>query len=70
MTNDRMRTRRSSWMGCIGLAVAREHRSGHAYSLEEFGLEADVIRSELSDLFDRYAWDADAAPASAREGGA
>jgi hypothetical protein len=49
---------------------AREHRSGHTYSLEEFGLEADAIRSELSDLFDRYAWDADAAPASAREGGA
>jgi hypothetical protein len=36
---------------------AREHKSDHRYSLEEFGLEADAIRSELSELFDRFGWD-------------
>jgi hypothetical protein len=36
---------------------ARGHVSGHAYSLAEFGLDADAIRSELADLFDRYGWD-------------
>jgi hypothetical protein len=43
---------------------ARKHKSGHTYSLEEFGLEADEIRSELASLFDRFQWDADEAPAS------
>jgi len=37
---------------------ARTHVSGHAYSLEEFGLEAGVIRERLADLFERYQWDA------------
>ncbi len=46
---------------------AREHRSAHAYSLAEFGLEADAIRSGLAPLFERYGWDADAPAAS--EGG-
>jgi hypothetical protein len=36
---------------------AKRHVSGHAYSLEEFGLEADEIRARLGDLFDRYGWD-------------
>jgi hypothetical protein len=39
---------------------ARQHRSGHAYSLEKFGLEADAIRTRLSDLFERYDWDEEA----------
>lgn len=39
---------------------AREHRSGHRYSLEEFGLEADAIRTGLAELFERYGWDEDA----------
>jgi hypothetical protein len=36
---------------------ARSHRSVHAYSLEEFGLEAGEIRRRLSALFERYGWD-------------
>jgi hypothetical protein len=36
---------------------AREHRSRHQYSLEEFGLEKDAIRRELASLFDRFQWD-------------
>jgi len=36
---------------------ASEHTSSHRYSLEEFGLQADAIRSELSELFDRFGWD-------------
>jgi hypothetical protein len=36
---------------------ARQHRSTHAYSLAEFGLEADAIRTRLSELFERYGWD-------------
>ncbi len=35
----------------------RKHRSGHSYSLEEFGLEADEIRTRLASLFDEYGWD-------------
>jgi hypothetical protein len=42
----------------------RERQPGarHSYSLEEFGLEADGIRTRLADLFDRFQWDADARP--------
>jgi hypothetical protein len=36
---------------------ARRHVSGHAYSLEEFGLDPDAIRTRLADLYDRYDWD-------------
>jgi len=43
---------------------ARAHRSGHSYSLAEFGLEADAIRTGLAELFERYHWDEDAAEAS------
>ena len=39
---------------------AREHKSGHRYSLEEFGLKAEAIRSELAELFDRFGWEEDA----------
>jgi len=46
---------------------ARGHVSAHRYSLEEFGLEADAIRTALADLFAQYPWDG-AEPLSAREG--
>jgi hypothetical protein len=36
---------------------ARGHKSGHSYSLAEFGLEADAIRTQLADLFERFRWD-------------
>jgi hypothetical protein len=39
----------------------REYKSGHAYSLEEFGLEADEIRTRLAPLFDRFGWESDRA---------
>ncbi len=43
------------------------HRSGHTYSLEEFGLEADEIHRRLADLFERFGWDETAAgPENAR----
>ena len=48
----------------------RERRAGkrHEYSLEEFGLEGDVIRERLGDLFERFGWDEDTpAPASSAE---
>jgi len=37
----------------------REHRTTHRYSLEEFGLEADEIRTRLAPLFEEFGWDAD-----------
>jgi hypothetical protein len=37
----------------------RELRARHTYSLAEFGLEGEVIREELGDLFERFQWDAD-----------
>ena len=37
----------------------REHKTSHSYSLEEFGLEGDVIREQLGDLFERFGWEAD-----------
>jgi hypothetical protein len=40
---------------------ARQHETGHRYSLEEFGLEAGEIRRRLADLFERYGWE-DTAP--------
>jgi hypothetical protein len=33
------------------------HETAHRYSLEEFGLRADEIRTELADLFEAYGWD-------------
>ena len=41
---------------------ARKHKTGHRYSLEEFGLEADAIHSELAELFDRFGWDHEGPP--------
>jgi len=38
---------------------AREYRSGHTYSLQEFGLGADDIRTQLAPLFDRFGWESD-----------
>ena len=38
----------------------RSHRSGHEYSLDEFGLDADEIRTRLAPLFERFGWDDDA----------
>jgi hypothetical protein len=43
---------------------ARKHETAHAYSLEEFGLRGDEIRTQLAELFERYRWD-DAAPRKA-----
>jgi hypothetical protein len=37
----------------------REYKSGHAYSLEEFGLAPDEIRTRLAPLFDRFDWESD-----------
>ena len=43
-------------------ARERKHKGGHSYSLEEFGLEGDLIRENLGDLFERFRWDAPGAP--------
>ena len=50
------------------------HHTRHSYGLEEFGLRAEEIRSRLSELFERHAWDAEgdseeAAPAEASRAG-
>jgi omega-hydroxy-beta-dihydromenaquinone-9 sulfotransferase len=37
-------------------ARARTHKSGHRYSLAEFGLDKDAIEQELAELFARYHW--------------
>jgi hypothetical protein len=39
----------------------RRHQRRHSYSLQEFGLEGDVIRQQLGDLFERFQWEADGA---------
>jgi hypothetical protein len=48
---------------------ASTHVSRHAYSLEEFGLEADAIRTRLADLFDRYGWTDEPVGAATTAGG-
>jgi hypothetical protein len=35
------------------------HKTSHSYSLAEFGLEGDVIRDELGDLFEYFGWDSE-----------
>jgi hypothetical protein len=45
---------------------ARKHESAHEYSLEEFGLSSDEIRTELAELFERFGWDDASAPPAAR----
>lgn len=42
------------------------HESTHTYSLDEFGLDSDRIRSDLDKLFQRFGWDATGEPAHAR----
>jgi len=42
---------------------ASSHRTEHVYSLGEFGIERDEIRSRLADLFERYRWDEETASA-------
>jgi omega-hydroxy-beta-dihydromenaquinone-9 sulfotransferase len=37
----------------------REYTSGHTYSLEEFGLHTDEIRTHLAPLFERFGWETD-----------
>ncbi|MFP6626307.1 MAG: sulfotransferase [Deltaproteobacteria bacterium] len=44
-----------------------KHTTRHHYSLEEFGLEGDVIRENLAALFERFGWDADDRPEAGRE---
>jgi hypothetical protein len=39
----------------------QKHKTRHSYSLEEFGLEGDVIREELGELFERFQWDGETA---------
>jgi hypothetical protein len=48
---------------------ARRHESGHSYSLAEFGLEANEIRTQLADLFERFRWD-EGADETSDQGGA
>jgi hypothetical protein len=43
-------------------ARARRHESGHRYSLEEFGLDKDLIERELAELFERYRWNEERTP--------
>lgn len=38
----------------------RKHNAKHEYSLEQFGLEADEIRTRLDVLFDRFGWEDEA----------
>jgi len=38
---------------------AGEHKTRHRYSLEEFGLDADLIQARLGDLFERFQWEVD-----------
>ncbi|WP_231743506.1 sulfotransferase [Mycobacterium sp. GA-2829] len=45
----------------LAAETGREYRSGHSYSLEEFGLEGDGIRTHLAPLFDRFEWETDRA---------
>ena len=42
----------------------QDHKTSHSYSLAEFGIEGDVIRERLGDLFERFQWDADSEPAA------
>jgi hypothetical protein len=48
--------------------AAKKHETTHAYSLDEFGLRGDEIRTRLADLFERFHWD-DGEPRRAAEEG-
>ncbi|BBX66007.1 sulfotransferase family protein [Mycobacterium saskatchewanense] len=41
----------------LAVERGREYRSGHTYSLGEFGLEPGEIRTRLAPLFDRFGWE-------------
>lgn len=41
--------------------TGREYRSGHTYSLDEFGLDADEIGKRLAPVFERFGWETDRA---------
>ncbi len=45
----------------------RQHKTSHAYSLEEFGLEIDEIHTRLTDLFERFGWGEDGQTAARGE---
>jgi hypothetical protein len=47
---------------------AKSHETTHTYSLDEFGLKSDEIHAALTDLFERYGWDADAPQPATNEG--
>ncbi|MBW2267127.1 MAG: sulfotransferase [Deltaproteobacteria bacterium] len=49
----------------IGKESKRKHATSHTYSLEEFGLEGEVIRENLGDLFERFKWDSEDPPPEA-----
>jgi hypothetical protein len=40
----------------------RTHESKNSYSLQEFGLDADAIHTELAPMFEQYGWDRETAP--------
>ena len=49
---------------------AGRHETTHTYSLEEFGLKSDAIRTQLAELFERYGWDSeDASQTTTAKGG-
>jgi omega-hydroxy-beta-dihydromenaquinone-9 sulfotransferase len=35
----------------------RDYRSGHTYSLDDFGVDADELRMRLAPLFERFEWE-------------
>jgi hypothetical protein len=41
------------------------HRTPHTYTLDEFGLSSDEIRTALRDLFERFHWEDTAPPSEA-----
>jgi hypothetical protein len=45
-----------AWLATQG-DKERRHVSGHTYSLAEFGLKEDEIRTRLADQFDRFGWE-------------
>ena len=49
---------------------AGRHETTHSYSLAEFGLDADEIRTRLAPLFERFGWDRDSAVSEADRGSA
>ncbi len=48
-------------------ARSRAHETSHSYGLEEFGLDAADLESQLAPLFERFAWPTDPATHSDRD---